>query len=714
MVTGKTVLTPKRVIIVSLAVTAALLFLLFRLFWIQIVWGGELRRQAEEFRTQNVVLQPHRGNIYDCHRNEMVTSIPAFSVYVPPAKTKELRALADRIAPLLEMEPASVYRKISTEKSFVWVKHKVDLETAERLKKLDLEGVGLIEGSKREYKQGNMAAHVLGFVGDDSQGLTGLERNYDSELRGIPGWLAVESDATGQPVPQAVKRVYPSRPGHSLILTIDQTIQYFVERELDRLMSTYQPAQATILVMEPETGEVLAMGSRPTFDPERWNTVSQKVWEGNTATLYNYEPGSTLKMFVAAAALEEGAVKESDGFYDPGFIKVNGRRINCWKREGHGHQTFAQAVENSCNVVFMQVGRKLGKERLYKYLRGFGFGSPTGIDLPGEETGVLKPQEKTIDLDLATMCIGQSIAVTPVQLLTAVCAIANGGRLMKPHLVEAVLDDAGRVSRQVKPQVVRQPISSDTARRLSSMLEKVVLEGTGKSAQVEGYRIAGKTGTAQVPGPGGYVEGKYVASFAGFAPLDDPRVAVLVVMAEPKGGKYHGGEIASPAFQTIMRDTLVYLGIPEQEGLHQAERLSGSSLAWGTIPRPQVFVPDVVGFPLTEARWLMGKHGLVARASGDQGVVREQYPSGGSRTSRGSSVTLKINPLDPAKPPEYLVVPDLTGLTLKKTGVLLEALGLKLEAKGSGLAVKQQPAAGIKVQPGSIVKVEFMPEEYFN
>lgn len=709
MVTEKTVLTPKRVRIVSLAVTAALLFLLIRLFWIQMVWGGELRQQAEEVRTQNVVLQPHRGNIYDRHRNELVSSIPAFSVYVQPGKAKELRALADKIAPLLKMEPASVYRKISTEKPFVWVKHRVDLETAERLRKLDLEGVGLIEGSKRAYQQGNMAAHVLGFVGDDSQGLTGLERSYDSELRGVPGWLAVESDAAGQPVPQAVKRVYPSRPGHSLVLTIDQTIQYFVERELDRLMSTYQPAQATILVMEPETGEVLAVGSRPAFDPERWSTVSQRVWEGNTAVLYNYEPGSTLKMFLAAAALEEGAVKASDGFYDPGFVEVNGRRIYCWKREGHGYQTFAGAVENSCNTAFVQVGRKLGKERLYKYLRGFGFGAPTGIDLPGEETGVLKPLKKTIDLDLATMSIGQSIAVTPVQLLTAVCAIANGGKLMKPHLVKAVLDDAGRVSRQVEPRMVRQPVSADTARQLSGMLEKVVLEGTGKNAQVEGYRIAGKTGTAQVPGPGGYVEGKHVASFAGFAPLDDPRVAVLVVVAEPRGGEYHGGKVAAPAFQTIMRNTLVYLGVPEEEGLHQTERLPGSGRAGDTISRPQVSVPGVVGFPLAEARWLIEERGFVARASGSQGVVREQYPAGGSQASRGSFVTLKTNPLDPAKPPEYLVVPDLTGLTLKKTGVLLETLGLKLEAKGSGLAVKQQPAAGTKAKPGSAVKVEFMP-----
>lgn len=709
MVTRKTIFFSQRVIIISLAATAAMLFLLIRLFWVQVVWGDELRQQAEEFRTQNVVLKPHRGHIYDRHRNELVTSIPAFSVYVQPGKKKELQTLADEIGPLLKMEPALIYRKISTGRHFVWVKHGVDLKTAERLKKLDLEGVGLIEESKRAYQQGNMAAHVLGFVGDDNQGLTGIEKSYDSELRGMPGWLVVENDATGQPVPQAVKRVYPSRPGHSLVLTIDQTIQYFVERELDRLMSTYQPAQATILVMEPETGEIFAMGSRPTFNPERWSTVSQSVWEKNTAVLYNYEPGSTLKMFVAAAALEEGVVKVSDGFYDPGFVKVNGRRIYCWNRKGHGYQTFAKAVENSCNTVFVQVGRKLGKERLYKYLKGFGFGAPTGIDLPGEEMGVLKPQEKTIDLDLATMSIGQSIAVTPVQLLTAVCAIANGGKLMRPHLVKTVLDDAGRVNRQVVPRMICQPVSGNTARQLSDMLEKVVLEGTGKNAQVEGYRIAGKTGTAQVPGPGGYVEGKHVASFAGFAPLDDPRVAVLVMVAEPKGGKYHGGEIAAPAFQTIMRDTLVYLGVPEEEGLHQTQRLVSSSSARDTISHPQVYVPDVVGFPLAEARRLIEEHDFVTRASGAQGVVREQHPAGGSQASRGSFIALKTNPLDPAKLPEYLMVPDLTGLTLKKTGILLETLGLKLEAKGSGLVVKQQPAAGTKVKPGSIVKVEFIP-----
>lgn len=707
MAAGKKVLAPKRIYIIYLLMALALFVLALRLFWVQIVWGGDLRQQAEEFRTQNIILNPNRGNIYDRNRNELVSSIPAFSVYVQPRELKEPQALADKLAPLLSMKTDAVYQKVSSGKTFVWIIHGIDLETADRIKKLNLEGVGLVEGSKRAYKQGSMAAHLLGFVGDDNQGLAGIEKRYDEQLGGTPGWLITENDAAGKPIPQAAKRVYSSRPGSSLVLTVDQTIQYFVERELNQIETDYQPSEATIIVMDPKTGEVLAMGSRPTFEPGNWSAVSDKIWNGNTATLYNYEPGSTFKMFIGAAGLEEKSVKETDSFYDPGFSIINGRKVFCWVREGHGYETFIDAVQNSCNTVFIQVGMKLGKERLYKYLKGFGFGAPTGIDLPGEEAGVIRPEEKSIDLDLATMCIGQSIAVTPIQLITAVSAIANGGNLMKPHLVKEILDDKGNIISEIKSQTIRQPISGDTARRLSSMLEKVVLEGTGKMAQVEGYRIAGKTGTAQVPGPGGYLEGKYVASFAGFAPSDDPRIAVLVVVAEPKGGKYHGGEVAAPAFQTIMRDTLVYLGIPEQKDQYEEGSLSTGSTAKDAVSSGLIPVPEVVGFPVTEAVNILKESGMTARPSASQGIVSEQNPAGNSSALRGSLVSLKVTPFNPSKPPDNLIVPNLTGLTVKKTGILLESLGLKLEGQGNGLAQEQQPLPGTQVKPGSTIKVLF-------
>ncbi|MCL6448694.1 MAG: PASTA domain-containing protein [Armatimonadetes bacterium] len=700
--TGKPVFA-RRILLILIFSVLVLLAWIGRLFWFQVVWGSELRQQAAELRTRSLVLNPERGDIYDRNHNVLVASVPAFSVYAHPDLIRDPAGVARKIAPLLEMKEAEVFQKISLDRPFTWLKHKLSPEAAQAIKSLHLEGIGLVEGSKRAYPQGNIAAHLLGFVGDDNQGITGLEKSYDRELRGAPGRLVMESDAGGQPVPQKSPRVYPSSPGNRLVLTIDQTIQYFVERELDKIAADHRPERATIIVMDPRSGEILAMGSRPAFSPEKWNQVKQEVWEKNTATLYNYEPGSTLKMFIAAAALEEKVVRAQDTFYDPGFIVVNGRKIACWDKKGHGAETFLQAVENSCNPVFIQVGLKLGKERVHQYLRRFGFGAPTGVDLPGEESGIVRSVENTTDHDLAAMCIGQSISVTPLQLLNAVCAIANGGNLMKPYLVKAVEDDQGKVTKQTQPQIIRRVISPDTASELAEMLEKVVLEGTGKRARVEGYRIAGKTGTAQIPGPGGYLEGQYVASFAGFAPVGDPRIAVLVMMVDPKGKAYHGGEVAAPAFQNIVKDTLGYLGIPEEEGLHQEEK-SPQPPDSSTTP---VLVPNVTGYPAADARRLLESRGLVAGPSGSEGIVQEQRPPAGTPVARGGRVALKVVPFDPAqKTAGELTMPDLTGLSVKRAGEVCEALGLQPQITGSGVVKSQDPPPGTKVKRGAAVTLE--------
>ncbi|HAU30791.1 MAG: Peptidoglycan glycosyltransferase [Desulfotomaculum sp. 46_296] len=708
MVPAKNSFIPKRVTIVFLLVAFALFFLVSRLFLVQVVWGPSFKKQAEEYHTQNVIMQPERGSIYDRNHNELVTNVPAFSVYAEPNRIKDPAELSEKIAPVLGLKPVLVYQKLSNKEPFVWLTHNLEYSAADRLKKLNLHGIGLIQGDKRSYPQGSMAAHLLGFVGNDNQGLTGLEKSYDSYLRGKPGSSKVENDALGQPVPHVQTNVNPSSPGANLILTIDQTIQFFVERELDNLAAYYKPARVAIIVMDPASGQILAMGNRPTFNPGNWSKEPQSVWEGDTAVLYNYEPGSTFKMFIAAAALEEGVVSPGERFYDPGSLVVKGRRIYCWERKGHGSQSFTEAVGNSCNVVLMQVGQRLGKENLYKYLKGFGFGARTGIDLPGEESGVIRDKKEATELDLATMSIGQSIAVTPIQLITGACAIANGGKLMKPYLVKALEDDQGKVIKEFKPQVVRSIISGETARMLSSMMEKVVLEGTGTKAQVEGYRIAGKTGTAQVPGPKGYEEGKYIASFVGYGPLDNPRVAVLVLVDEPKGDQYYGGEIAAPAFQSVMRDTLVYLGIPQE---NSNDRKGQKELPEPGSVSSHVTVPNVIGFPAGQASQLIKERGLVCRASAPQGVISGQNPGGGSNLVKGSLVTLKVTPFDLSKPPAKITVPDLKGLTLKKAAVLLEELGLKLKAGGSGLALYQNPQAGTGVKPDSVVKVYFSPNK---
>jgi len=693
-------LIPRRVTAVMLAGTFFFALLVLRLFWVQVVWGGELRREAEQIQTREVTLQPSRGNIYDRNHNLLVTSVPCYSVYANPNLIKDPAAVAGRIAPLLGMKPDDLAKELGGKKSFLWLKYGVDFATAEKLRQMNIAGLGFVEASRREYKQGNLAAAVLGFVGNDNQGLYGLEKSYDRELSGSPGRLVMQVDAANREIPQTDTVVYPSRPGDQLVLTIDQTIQFYVEQELDRIVSTYKPARAVILVMDPRTGEVLAMGSRPTFDPSRWQSYPARVWGQNPAIFYTYEPGSTFKIIVTAAGLEEGAVHPNDWFDDPGYAVVQGRRIYDDERRPLGSVSFAQGVADSLNAVFVQVGQRLGRDRLYKYVHGFGFGALTGIELPGEQAGIVIPENDASPLNVATMSIGQSIAVTPLQVLTAVCAVANGGELIQPHLVKAIEDGAGRVIKEIRPRVIRRVISAETARQEISLLEGVVSAGTGQKALVEGYKVAGKTGTAQVPGPGGYQAGKYVSSFAGFAPADNPRIAVLVMVAEPQG-QYYGGEVAAPAFSDVVGETLRYLGVPEEADQLTAAARSGAE---NTPAAGQVSVPNLVGLPVTDARWLLDERGLRCWAPGSRGVVSGQQPAPGRQEVAGTVISLQVSPLS-AQP----VVPDLTGLTIKKAGAVLAELGLQISIKGSGIAAEQQPKAGTRVSRGAVVTVRFQP-----
>ncbi|OAT86708.1 penicillin-binding transpeptidase domain-containing protein [Desulfotomaculum copahuensis] len=693
-------LIPRRVTIVMLAGTVIFALLILRLFWVQLVWGGELRREAEQVQTREITLQPERGNIYDRNHNLLVTSVPCYSVYANPELFKHPDAAADKIAPLLGLKRDEVYKKLSGKEPFAWLKYGVDFATEEKLRHLNISGLGFVETSKRAYKQGSLAANVLGFAGNDNQGLYGLEKSYDRELSGAPGRLVMQVDADGRQIPQTDALIYPSRPGDQLTLTIDQTIQFFVERELDRIVATYKPARAVILVMDPQTGEVLAMGSRPTFDPSHWQDYPSRVWGQNPATYYTYEPGSTFKIIVTAAGLEEGVVHPGDWFDDPGYAVVQGRRIYDAERNNLGSVSFARGVEDSLNAVFAQVGLRLGRDRLYKYIQGFGFGSPTNIDLPGEEPGIVIPEKNASPLNVATMSIGQSIAVTPVQLLTAICAVANGGQLLQPHLVKEIANGTGKVIKDVRPQLVRRVISAETASQETGLLEKVVTKGTGQKALVPGYTVAGKTGTAQVPGPGGYQAGKYVSSFAGFAPAVNPRVAVLVMVAEPQG-QYYGGDVAAPAFSAVVRDTLRYFGVPEEAGQEQPDGASGGTVAAGGN---NVAVPNLIGLPVDDARWLLGERGLNCWTPGNKGVVSGQQPAAGRNVNPGAVVSLQVTSAS-----GQITIPDLTGLTMKKAGAVLGDLGLNIKLSGSGVAVKQEPSPGAHVSRGSTVTVEFQP-----
>lgn len=657
---------------------------------------------------RDVPVEAKRGTIFDRNGQELVTSVSVDSAYAFPPQIEDKRGTADKIALALGMDKEDVYKKLTQNVGFVWLKRRIDYQSSQNLKSLNISGVELVEENQRFYRQENLAAHILGFAGDDNQGLTGLESVYDNELKGTPGRIVIEKDAVGNNIPQALHQFIPPVPGHNLVLTIDQTVQFFVERELDKIVEAYNPKLAVIIVMNPKTGEIMAMGNRPTFTPGDWREYPQNVWDHNPSIWYNYEPGSTFKIITAAAALEEGAVRPSDTFYDPGYIKVADRTIHCWYDGGHGSQTFEEVVQNSCNPGFITVGLNLGKEKFYKYINAFGLGDKTSISLPGEELGIQIPEKEATDLNIATMSIGQSIAVTPIQLITAASAVANGGQLLKPSLVKAITDSAGKTIKEYNPEPVRQVISKNTAQTLMGLLTNVVVKGSGRSAFVDGYGAAGKTGTAQVVEAGGYADGKYVASFMGFAPADDPQLACLVMVAEPKGAMYFGSQVAAPVFKAIASDTLRYMKVPERPALEKPK----SPFIFET-PTLNTTVPSVVNYPVEDAKKVLTNSGLTVQVQGEGNIVYKQVPNGGAEVLSGTTVILNLNPPE-AVPADQVTVPDLKGLTIKETGGILEKLGLHLNPTGSGIAVGQKEVPGVRVPKGTTITVDFQPRKLYD
>lgn len=700
------ILVRRRVTWLFMIGAVLLSMIIFRLGWIQFVRGDELRQKGIINRMRDVPVEAKRGSILDRNGNELVTSISADSIYVIPSHVKEPDEVAAKLAPILGMDVQKVHSIITKKSRFEWLKRKVDFDTSQKIKGLKINGIGFAEESQRYYKQEALAPHILGFTGTDNQGLMGMEAAFEDELKGVPGRIVIEHDAAGREIPQALHKYIPPTQGNNLILTLDQTIQHFVERELDKIVANYNPSIAVIIVMDPKTGEILALGNRPSFNPNKWREVPQNVWDRNPAVWYNYEPGSTFKIVTAAAALEENAVKTTDKFFDPGFYQVADRKIRCWKDGGHGSQSFEEVVQNSCNPGFIQTGLNLGKEQFYKYIRAFGLNNQTGISLPGEAKGIVIPEKDATNLNIATMSIGQSIAVTPIQLLTAISAVANDGVLMKPHLVKTIEDPKGNVIKEFAPEKVRQVISPETARVTSQLLENVVFKGTGKNAFVEGYRAAGKTGTAQVVAErGGYASGKYVASFTGFAPVNDPKVSVLIMIAEPQGGIYYGGLVAAPVFSSLAQDILRYLGVPEQKDLPKPK-----TNFWEVEEeRFEVVVPNTVNLPLEEAQKLLREAGLAFETRGQGKVVYGQVPESGALVLTGTTIILDLTGSNNSKHGEQVSVPDLKGMSIREAGNLLESMGLRLEPTGSGLANSQKPAPGSKLTREDTVKVEFKP-----
>lgn len=693
----------KRIATLFLLFTLGFFFLGGRMFWVQFVRGAELSEKAAQNRTRDVPVESKRGIISDRNGHDLAISVSADSVYAIPAEvlaSKREQEVAQKLAPLLGMDETKLYERITRQSSYEWIKRQIEPEISQQIRDLDLPGIGLTEESRRYYPKGSLAAHVLGISGVDNTGLEGIDYFYNDLVGGQKGRIVIEHDAANRPIPEATHQYVPPVDGANLVLTIDETIQYIAERELDKVFKERQAKAATVIVMDPATGEILALANRPTFDPNNfadYPASNRRNWAISNA----YEPGSTMKITTASMALQEAIVNENTPFFCSGSTKVGKETIGCTDHRAHGQQTFAQIVENSCNVSFVQVGLTLGMEKYYHYLNGFGFGQPTGIDLPGEAAGILVPQERAKQIDLATMSMGQANAVTPIQLCNAVAAVANGGKLMKPYLVKQVVDQNGNVLQQNEPTVVRQVISEETSKRLSMILEGEVINGTGKNAYIEGYRAGGKTGTAQKIAPGGgYLSNEYVASFIGYAPAHKPRLLCIVAVDAPQGYPYYGGWVAAPVFKNIMQDALRYLEEPMYKD-GNAEQ---------TLPQEEmVVVPDVVNLPLEEATSALRARGLQAKVNGSGNVVWQQTPKANTKLKPGQQVIIDMSEVDKANHGGAVTVPDLQGKSMREVAKILADLGLHLMPEGYGLAYQQSPEPGKVISGGSTITVKFQP-----
>ena len=650
---------------VALVMIGVLVILVFRYAYLQIVQGDALAQRMRDQSGYEFRIQSLRGAILDRSGKELAVSSMTKSLFVDPNHVYDTHTpeeIASDIAPLIGLTEQDILDDIARGGGFVWVKRRLEHTEYEAVRAVIREKgysdcLGFQNEAKRYYPNDALAANVIGFVGTDDEGLDGVEQALDPLLKGEVREERLTVDGQRRPILDSIfagRRVYGSDYCKTVSLTIDSTIQFMVEQELDRAMAENNPDSITAIVMDPKTGEILAMASRPSYNPNRFWEYPQENWK-NRAVAFIYEPGSTFKAVVAGAALQEGIVTPNQVFFDPGYVMVSGRRIQNWSNESYGAVTFTDIVKKSLNTGFAQVGLSLGAEKMMHYTRVFGFGERTGIDLPGEEEGILFNADDMRDSDIATTAIGQSIAVTPLQLVTAMGAIANGGTLMHPYIVREIRNPDGSIYEKRAPREIRRVLEPTVDRTLIGLLEQVVASGGGKKAGVKGYRIAGKTGTAQKirRETAGYLEGRYIASFCGFAPVEDPIFTVLVMIDDPRGGDFYGGQIAAPVASRIFTQLLRYAHVE---------------------PSSNTF----------------------AETTGE--------------TEKGRSDDEEKRMEAAATPPEgKAVVPDFTGLSLREAARLAELRGLTFESEGTGAAVSQSLSVNDIVDQGERVKVYFHP-----
>ena len=676
--------------------------------WLQLVDYGEFTQRAARQQQRSIEVSPVRGNIYDRNGNELAMTVNVDSIFAVPSEIPDVRSTSRILAKVLKADASEIEGRMHASRAFAWVARKVDNNLSARVRSLNLKGIYFQKESKRFYPKRELAAQVLGYVGMDDEGLGGVERNYESRLAGKPGRMLISMDARKRWFGRVEKN---PEPGENVVLTLDEKIQYIAERELQKAMEETHAQSGTVIVQNPRTGEVLALANRPTFDPNLLSSARPNSLK-NRAVSDIYEPGSTFKIVTLAAALEEHLARPDDVVdCQMGSIVLNGLRIHDHK--AYGDLTVSQILEHSSDVGAIKIALRLGEERFDRYIRAFGFGYQTGIELPAETRGLTKPVSRWSKVSIGAISMGQEIGVSPVQLISMISTIANDGVYVPPRII------AGTTAPRSTPQLIafhpalgRRVISPMTAAEMKRMLEGVVLRGTGKKAILDGYSSAGKTGTAQKIDPvtGRYSHQKHIASFAGFAPINNPAVSILVVLDSPDGGpRDGGGDVAAPVFSRIAQQVLGYMNVPHDVELQNPRRLllraqasheDVSEAAPDYIAdqaEPENLQPEPAATPAVAVAAGAAKGAPATFSPGETApshalLAQVSAPAGGTVV------------LDTAG---GVIVPDFRGKPLRAVLEEAESAGIELEISGSGVGREQSPAAGARVPPGGHVVVRF-------
>lgn len=626
----------ERIKITFLVMLILFIFIILRVFYIQVFDYKKLNEYASDLWSRDLPIEANRGLILDRNGVVLADNLTTTSLVLIPNQIKEKEKATEELAKILNVSydemQKHVYKKTSIERVHPEGR-RLSYDIAEKISNLKLDGVYLVKEAKRYYPYGNLLSHSLGYVGIDNQGLSGLELEYDEYLTGKSGAIKYFSDAKGNKLNVSDVYVEP-QDGMNLYLTIDINIQKSIERELDNIVDMFSPDMALAIVMNPKTGEILGMGSRPDYNPNTYQKYSQDVLSRNLPVWSSYEPGSTFKIITMATSVEEKIIDiENDHFYDSGSVNVDGSVLKCWKAGGHGDQTFLQVLQNSCNPGFVKLGQMLGKERLFSYIKKFGFGEKTGVDLNGEGQGILFPLERVGNVELSTTAFGQGVSVTPIQQVTAVSAVVNGGYLYKPYIVKSIAEkETNTIIQETSKTLVRKVISSETSAIMRHALESVVAKGGGKAAYIEGYRIGGKTGTAQKVKDGRYMVGNYIMSFMSIVPSNDPEAVFYLAIDNPKNTALLSSYTTTPIARRILLDIIDALDIkPQEEGIEK-------DLEW--TDKIMYQVPNVVGKSVKDAKKLLSNFTIEYSGTGE--TVISQSPAANTKLEDRGTVRLLL------------------------------------------------------------------------